>query len=84
MIFVTALGEAAEGSPMEGVDGAGQQLWQPVEFGCWLPTRLALSVLVVGKSRRSWKGKHFFMQNFPDETVPGRLNKVTAGGRFFF
>lgn len=57
MIFVTALGEAAEGSPMEGVDGAGQQLWQPVEFGCWLPTRLALSVLVVGKSRRSWKGK---------------------------
>lgn len=38
MIFITTLEKPAEGSPIDGADGADQPLWQVVEFNCWLPT----------------------------------------------
>lgn len=38
MIFITTLDKPAEGSPIDGADGADPPLWQVVEFNCWLLT----------------------------------------------
>lgn len=55
MVFRSAVGEPAEGSPVEGVHWAGQQLCQPIEFSCQLPALPCPVCPGSGKSRRSGK-----------------------------